>query len=505
MKISIPRMSTQAIRPLSLLMPLLFVLISILILIGTTWNASPGLLDEHRISHNEATHPVSDYWTLSYDKERMRPVYWTYYHFVFNTGGAYGWKFFIQTLFFIVTGCLIGACITSVTKNEVVGGGIAVLWLFQASAAENLFTLGKPEILLSFLIIASFLLANRFVRNWNWVLLAGSLCLTGMAILTKETGVVALVASFILVLGAGLKVTRQKMIAATCLHVLTGLIFVVLPRLLKPKEAAQYVTFEFSPRSVAYNLYAYLINFPELALLAGVVVCLLIGQLKKNKLSAFPHSLICASSTLLAAVSYMVILAIWRWPGGYYLLPVSLLLLLSLGFCLTEPLKTSRNVMVLLICLFVIFNIIGFVSVGYLQKQVVHLHNTMIEKAVKLSKPGDIIVLIAEDLSSEVLFETQLHVSNNLERSDLKIIPWKNNKHLILKDGDIVIDRSFENSFIRHTRYMQEVSFSAVPIPGKLISEQGFSFLNLNLGSKISKTTRVSYRITMVKESGVFE
>jgi hypothetical protein len=218
---------------------------------------------------------------------------------------------------------------------------ITLLIFAQTSIAENLFTIGKGETLLTSLSVFYTAVLYKFLFSERKAVLLGTLLgiLSLLILLTKESGV-ALIAPLVFMSAVLLffKLDRslvKKMLAATIIFIFATAAHRLYVRFfdIAPVDYNPYIAFEISFRLMFVNLGFYLRNCTDIFITGTVSLLGNVYFFMKNKNKTW---LLIGIFTSVWGWAFLGGMLFWRWPLVYYMLVPSTLFIVSLVFMLNE-------------------------------------------------------------------------------------------------------------------------------------------------------------------------
>lgn len=201
----------------------------------------------------------------------------------------------------------------------------AFLMVMCTSFTENMFTLGKMELLLSVWLIIYFLAIYKilYAEKRKWYLIF-ELSILG-AFITKETSLIMLAPVVMLIIYMAIG-DRKKLKAALCSGFILGLNLIALQVYRSMYVVAgEYTTFGFSLGEYISKLAFYVkIHFDIIAIgVIGGIACII--NWFKEKKSEDAYLLIIN----LTGWGYLLAVSVFRWRMSYYIYPVAILFSLS--------------------------------------------------------------------------------------------------------------------------------------------------------------------------------
>jgi hypothetical protein len=290
--------------------------------------------------------------------ERMVPVHFLNHWLFYFVGGTNPnlWYLF-QSLEFLLAVFLIFLGVGIVTGRYWLGAVAASLLLTSSPIAENAYTISKSESLLT-VFYASLAVALSFwcykkVRDgfdsslaWRLACFVAFFIVILLCIFSKETavsvlslGVTGLFVGFIY-RKRDKKRLRSLFSVFTLAAAFSILAFFTL-RMLLSYHTMGYTRFFPSLSSILANLSYYIRQTPDVMLLGFLGL----GTGVFASLRSFPANTLTmalAWGFLVGGFAQFGTLLVWRWPLGYYMLPVAFWFCLSLSLFIADLLDASR-------------------------------------------------------------------------------------------------------------------------------------------------------------------
>lgn len=478
------------------------------------------VLDVQRFFTLSGPHSALDIILNRNDVVRFRPVWWLMHHFAYLLFGEWmPGHFFFQALVLLATGFLLYELARLDGRDGWKPGVLASLIFIFPATAENGYTLAKSEpILALFCVLAVYgvrrALSDELLPKTGWGAWFPFIFLSAAgAIWTKESGLS--IVGFIGGLGLGWVVlgnrSRSTGIRFIAFSMLVTVVLYWLPnRFLKVTSVYDFKLSDLSIRNTLFNAFTYATKFPELILLLALIAVTAWFARRSGV-----GRLVFAASLLLGAGACMAILLIWKWPCGYFLFPAQVWAVAALivlwGGLPKEP--SSRSVLAVgTLC--VLFCVPSFVQTVLLQRA---CWNGFYELSRKVSdtpsKPVRFVIadMITDSEPIAELNEQFKHEQPNagfqavaggaLTGFDIDPTP----PETVLKDGDFVLLRRYENAFGKHVRMLQDVNsmellprFSALGIRLEPVAETHFAMPSLYPFAGFLRPARVEHRLFRV-------
>jgi len=355
-----------------------------------------GLLDEQAAWSMATSHGWMDMLIGRNDCHRYRPVHWFYHAaIVYGLGPSRTVHHLVQA---IVLGLFGGGYMLLMAQQARVQSWLAwslpALFFVQAPLAENTYTLAKPDWMTALGLLGTLafgLLALTRPVRWPWWLLAASVC-AGGAVLVKESGLVAIGTVALLGLagyaaqswrGRGLLIWQ-----AAAVLLFAGTYWLPSRYLIQP-TTYRLTLADLSLRSMAFNGYIYLTKYPELFMLGGGALAGL--WFDRQRLSRRHPVGLLAGVAFLSGLAVLGLLIVWKWPCGYFLMPVVacwLAALLLTADALASLPRPGRQVVIGVGLLWLALNVVGFAQTARLQRACWHGCGMFIETYVRQGAPG---------------------------------------------------------------------------------------------------------------------
>lgn len=455
------------------------------------------------------------------DVVRFRPVWWLMHHVVYVVFGEWmPGHFFFQALVMLATGFILYELARLDGREGWKPGLLASLIFIFPATAENGYTLAKSEpILALFCVTAMYgirraLSDDELLPKAGWVAwLPLVLVSAAGAIWTKESGLS--IVGFIGGLGLGwVALGRRSRSIGTRFIVLAMLVTVVvywLPnRFLKATSVYDFKLSDLSIRNSLFNAFTYATKFPELILLL-VLIGVTAWYARRSGAGRF----VFAGSLLLGAGACMTILLIWKWPCGYFLFPAQVwgvaALIVLWGGLPEEP--SSRSVLTVgAFC--VLLCVPSFVQTVLLQRACWNGFSELSHRAVNGS--GQPVRFVVADMitDSEPIAELNEQFRHDQPNAGFQAVAGgaltgfdidPTPPETVLKDGDFVLLRRYENAFGKHVRMLQDVNsadllprFAALGIKLEPVAEKNFGMPSLYPFAGFLRPVKLEHRLFRV-------
>jgi len=286
-----------------------------------------AILDDWRLWDMATSHGWVDMLFSRNDGERYRPVFWLYYAAIAHgLGPSRTAHHLVQAL--VLALCGGGYMLLTAQQARVqswLAWSLPALLFVQSPLAENAYTLAKADWMTALGLLGTLafgLLALTQPVRWPWWLLAASVC-AGGAVLVKESGLVAIGTVALLGLagyaaqswrGRGLLIWQ-----AAAVLLFAGTYWLPSRYLIQP-TTYRLTLADLSLRSMAFNGYIYLTKYPELFMLGGGALAGL--WFDRQRLSRRHPVGLLAGVAFLSGLASLGLLIVWKWPCGYFLMPV---------------------------------------------------------------------------------------------------------------------------------------------------------------------------------------
>lgn len=454
------------------------------------------------------------------DVVRFRPVWWLLHHFAYLAFGEWmPGHFFFQALVMLATGFLLYELARLDGREGWKPGLLAALIFIFPATAENGYTLAKSEpILALFCVLAVYgvrralsedLLPKAGWGAWFPVVFIAAAC----AIWTKESGLS--IVGFIGGLGLGWVVLgdRSRSIGTRfiALAMLATVVLYWLPnRFLKATSVYDFKLSDLSIRNSLFNAFTYATKFPELLLLLALIA-VTAWQARRAGGGRF----VFAASLLLGAAACMAILLIWKWPCGYFLFPAQVWAVAALivlwGGLPKEP--SARSVLAVgAVC--VAFCVPSFAQTVLLQRA---CWNGFYELSRKVADtPAKPVRFVIADMvtDSEPIAELNEQFKHDQPNAGFQAVAGgaltgfdidPTPPDTVLKDGDFILLRRYENAFGKHVRMLQDVNTldliprcAALGIRLEPVAEKNFSMPSMNPYAGFLRPVKIEHRLYRV-------
>ncbi|QUW03647.1 hypothetical protein J8C06_04210 [Chloracidobacterium validum] len=333
-------------------------------------------LDDWRLWDMATSHGFVDVALSRNDGERYRPVFWLYYAAMANgLGMSRAAHHIVQALALLGFG---GGYLLLLARRmnapAWLGWSLPAVLFIQSPLAENAYTLGKADWMVALGLLGAItagLFALTQPHRLPWWMGWASLC-AGGAILCKESGLVAL-GTLSLIGIAGYVAQSWKVRGLLSWHLAAGLLFLGA-YWLPSKYLIQPTTYrltlaDLSLRGMAFNGYTYATKYPELALLGAATLIGLALEWEKAR-RRDPIWLLGATAWLSGGAA-LGLLIVWKWPCGYFLMPVNacwLAALLLTGEAFGKLARPWQTVAAGVGSLWLALNVVGFAQTARLQR-----------------------------------------------------------------------------------------------------------------------------------------
>lgn len=374
---------------------------------------------------------------------RFFPAYQLYYAALY---GFFGFKlsayYLVQSLSFLMV--LFLALLITVKLTGSYGYGILSVFLLATVSpmAENLYTLGKAEpriLLLLFLAIwltVKLLFSCQAPKNiWmNRLNVFVIFLLVFIAILTKETALVFFVFAFSGFLLLKILKDREalgknpRLKLFLSLSILSALAFAItrlLYFILSPKGSLHtYTSYPVTIGLIVGNLKFYLSQQPDVFLLGMIAAFLLIRIVFQDGRNR--DNVLIAGSLFFAALAYIVMQLLWRWPLGYYLLVPAAFFAVALVIALGE-LDCEAGKKKLILCCLSLVLLSRFYTIPYLiyiaraQKAKDQVYTEAVEAYLEKARPGERLLVEDWPFYAEPVNQTNILIRNILQKKRFKV------------------------------------------------------------------------------------
>ncbi|QUV81167.1 hypothetical protein J8C01_07970 [Chloracidobacterium sp. D] len=379
-----------------------------------------GLLDEQRVWDMATSHGWVDMLFSRNDGERYRPVFWLYYAAIAHgLGPSRTAHHLVQAL--VLALCGGGYMLLTAQQARVqswLAWSLPALLFVQSPLAENAYTLAKADWMTALGLLGTLafgLLALTQPVRWPWWLLAAGMC-AGGAVLVKESGLVTIGTVALLGLaGYAARSWRERGLLiwqAAAVLLFVGTYWLPSRHLIQP-TTYRLTLADLSLRSMAFNGYIYLTRYPELFLLGGGALAGLWAD--RQRLSGRHPVALLAGVAFLSGLAALGLLIVWKWPCGYFLMPVVagwLAALLLTADALASLPRPGRQVVIGLGLLWLTLNVAGFAQTARLQRAVWHGCGMFVEVYARQGTP-DSRLFFPEQVSAA---EVPVEADNQIKR-----------------------------------------------------------------------------------------
>ncbi len=318
------------------------------------------------------------FWNSFYPHSgRIFPAYWLHNYLLYHIVGINPniW-YFVQSIEFLVSAIFIYISLLWLTEKAWCGFlGLALL-LTTSPISENAYTIskGEPRIVLFFSAIIFLLVAylkkaknnSTYPFSWRHHLHCGLvfLVVSLLAIYTKETAVTILLVGIVGLIVIYFSNKEIKLHPLTgilwnfTMAILLAVVFWLCIKIWVLHRSNEYDYTRFIPTwdSVIYNLRFYVFQLQDililgvLGIIAGLIILHKLKKINKHLMPMMTVINILGWGSYISGITYFCILILWRWPTGYYMLPVSLLFIISfvlftsalLRICIEDKVCSNR-------------------------------------------------------------------------------------------------------------------------------------------------------------------
>jgi hypothetical protein len=482
-------------------------------------NVKP-VLDVQRFFTLCGPHSALDIILNRNDVVRFRPVWWLMHHFAYLAFGEWmPGHFFFQAVVLLATGLLLYELARLDGREGWKTGLLAALIFIFPTTAENGYTLAKSEpILALFCVLAVYgvrrALSEELLPKAGWgawfpfVFIAAA-----GAIWTKESGLS--IVGFIGGLGLGWVVLgdRSRSVGTRfiALAMLVTVVLYWLPnRFLKVTSVYDFKLSDISIRNSLFNAFTYATKFPELILLLALIAVTAWYARRSGS-----GRLVFAASLLLGAAACMAILLIWKWPCGYFLFPaqvwaVAALIVVWGGL----PKEASTRSVLAVGAMCVAFCVPSFAQTVLLQRACWSGFYGLSRKVA--DTPAKPVRFVIADMvtESEPIAELNEQFKHDQPNAGFQAIPGgpligfdidPTTPDTVLKEGDFILFRRYENAFGKHVRMLQDVNtidliprFAALGIRLEPVAEKNFSMPSMYPYAGFLRPVKIEHRLFRV-------
>ena len=275
---------------------------------------------------------------------RYFPFYWIFNSFQYFAFGTHVLPYYLVQSAILVAAALLACRILGLVTGSLRWGVLLLaLFFLNTPLAENSSTLGKAEplaLLLALLVLFLFMRALALGRPLRPLERACIVVLATLALLTKETSLALLGFS---VSGAALVLLLRRLVrtgAAASVPVtpylwLSGLLgaawlLTKIPYLIywNPADVPTYLEYRITTKLLVENARFYVLQQPDVLIFAvmgplfgavGAVRLLRASGDQQHTMQRI-QSFVVVASLYAMALAYYLVLLVWRWPMGYYML-----------------------------------------------------------------------------------------------------------------------------------------------------------------------------------------
>ncbi|MCS7080203.1 MAG: hypothetical protein NZ585_09155 [Chloracidobacterium sp.] len=351
------------------------------------------------------------------DGERYRPAYWLYQAFAFHLFGLSRTAHHLLQAGLTLAFVLFLELLTRRTeKRTLLVSLLPALFLIQSPLAENVYTLHKPDWLSALGLLGALTFGVKAVQQPQRATLwlgAASFC-AAAALLSKESGLVALGTLCLIGLSGYVAGSwrRRGLLwwTAAAFAVFVGAYWLPSKYLIQP-TVYRLTLADVSLRSMAFNGYTYLTKYSELFLLGAAVMVGL--ALERDKARRRDAGWLLAATAFLSGTAALALLIVWKWPCGYFLIPVNAcwlaaLILVADAFTrLSQPQRTAAAVVGVV---WLLLNVIGFAQTARLQRACWRGFGMFVETYARQGEPGSRLFFPEQVAEAEVPIEANNQV-----------------------------------------------------------------------------------------------
>ena len=360
----------------------------------------------------------------------VRPLYWLYCALTCRwLGDARPYHYAFQVVFLLCSYLLFLIAVKKATKGRLSWPRalLCVCFPVLSPMAETWYTLFKAEIPLVLLICSTLAVVSCQAMTRR----GGSLAGWGLAFVcvaasagTKEIGFAgaALLVALGVIRDVHLK-TWKNTAASLALSVSILLGIHILPRLLFGFKAAYTDdALMLNPVSIAYNTGTYAIEFPEIVLLGMVSAAVLSLELFRRRWRE--TTVILAVSCWTAGAGAFLLLIVWKWPGGYYLIPTSIFWLFALIVLLPDTAGVFwRGLVAIGVTAFAVVNVLSFGDTAFRQFQLTAQGYSALLAYTQAASPGSRLFCPEYTDKSEQVGQAETIVRNLVAEKVLGVVP----------------------------------------------------------------------------------
>ncbi|OYT69776.1 MAG: hypothetical protein CFK52_12940, partial [Chloracidobacterium sp. CP2_5A] len=478
-----------------------------------------AVLDDWRGWDMATSHGLIDMLFSRNDSERYRPAFWLYYAAIAHgLGASRAAHHLVQALMLLGAG---GGCLLLLAQQSGARSWLAwslpALLFVQSTVAENAYTLHKADWMVALGLLgtlASGLMALRQSQRMPLWLGAASLC-AGVAMLVKESGLVALGALCLAGL-SGYAARSWRWRGLLAWHVAAIILFLGaywLPSksLIQPTVYRLSLA-DLSLRGMAFNGYTYLTKYPELFMLGAAAVLGL--ALDWDKARRRDAGWLLAATALLSGTAALALLIVWKWPCGYFLIPVNacwLAALVLVADALTRLSGPWRAAVAGVGALWLLLNVASFAQTARLQRACWHGFGMSVETYARQGNPGSRLWFPEQVAAAEVPIEAN-HQVKMLGGPQLGALAGAgafalgddpDSRDLRLPtQGDYLFLRRYEHAFGKHVRLFEDCATARLlprlqALGWRLtpVGEYTFQTLNLVLGRDLGRTVAMEHAL----------
>lgn len=319
-----------------------------------------------------------------------------------------------------------------------------------SSVAENLYTIGKKEVILSAGIATSLLclFALVFYEYSKWkkrllyfVYIFGIVFVVSL----KETSSVIICA--ILLLQMYTLICNRKYSKKAFTGLLGAVIVMILAQVYKKIfiSYSDYTSYEITYKVIKDNIEYYFLYHKDVCFVGVIGLAVGMANFIKDKTNPAKAYLLIINLT---GWAYVGGICLWRWPQSYYLYPAVMFFsisLINIVYILPKMKRLSAIIFYISIGLTVAYGMLYNYCVVFSHMDLSIIYSDSIDRLAEITKSGDRIIL-----GDTSLFEEPVYQMNNL------LVEYLDKNVEIIGGGQNIIDEEFSDEILTLYGYKRE-------------------------------------------------
>lgn len=347
-----------------------------------------------------------------------------------NTPSVY---FGVQFLFFVLTALTLiyfSQLCNAGTKTVMLCAGLLIC---SSSVAENLYTVGKKEIILSAGIAISLLCLYALVfyehSKWKKILLYFAY-ISGIifAMTLKETSSVVICA--VLLLQTYTLIFNRKYSKKAFTGFLGAVIIMIFAQVYKKMfiSYSDYTSYEITFKVIWDNIEYYFLYHKDICFAGAIGLAAGAVNFIKDKTNPSKAYLLIINLT---GWAYVGGICLWRWPQSYYLYPAVMFFsisLINMAYIIPKMKKALAVIFCVAISLAGTYGILYNYCVAFSHMDLSIIYSDSVDQLAEITKSGDRIIL-----GDTGLFEEPAYQMKNLlvEYLDKNVEIWGGRQNII--------------------------------------------------------------------------